>query len=917
MAAFSFRQRFLVPEVVQTSAMDCGPAVLKAALEGSGIAVSYGRLREACQTDVDGTSIDTLEGIAQQLSLTAEQAMLPVDHLLLPEAEALPALLVVRLPNGATHFVLVWRRHGPLVQVMDPGVGRRWMSCRQLLDEVYVHQQPVPAAAWRAWAVSANFQKPLARRLRRLGLGRHTTPLIEQAAAVPGWQALARLDAATRLVEAVAQGGGVRRGGEACALLKAFVTAEERTIPEPYCSVRPAPAQPGGEEQVRLHGVVLVRIGRPAADPVREASRPSLPSALNAALTEPPSRPARELFRLLRGGGFLSGVVLALGLALVAGGGVLEAVLLRSVLDLGRSLGLVEQRLLAVAGFLAFALVLLALELGLAGRLVRLGRRLEVRLRAAFLDKLPRLHDRYFQSRPISDMAERSHALHQIRLLPRLAGQFLRAALTLALTVVVISWLDPASTVPAAVAAILAVAVPLAFLPLLQGLDLRVRTHAGALSRFYLDALLGLTAVRAHGAERAIRREHESLLVEWVRASQRLLRWVVLLEALQLTAGFGLAGWLLGLHAGRTVEAGGLLLLAYWALNLPVLGEEIALLVRQYPLLRNVTLRLLEPLGAPEEPSRAASPTYSAAGMLRRNVATGGVDLRFAAVTVRAGGHTVLADVDLHMAAGTQVAIVGASGAGKSTLLGLLLGWHHPAAGQIRVDGEALDGARLDQLRRETAWVDPAVQLWNASLLDNLLYGSDPGVVPALGAVLEDAALTDVLQRLPAGLQTPLGEGGGLLSGGQGQRVRFGRALVRSDARLVLLDEPFRGLDREQRRALLRRARQVWRGATLLCVTHDVGETHDFDRVLVIEGSRVVEDDCPAVLAAAPSSRYRALLDAEEAVRTGLWASDCWRRLSLQAGRLVDSIRDTSRKHPWAGTLSRNGANGVLPRRGS
>lgn len=93
-------QRFFAHEVVQTSAMDCGPAALKSILEGFGIPVSYGRLREACQTDVDGTSIDTIEDIAVQLGLQAEQVMLPVDHLLLPEAKALPAVVVVRLPSG-------------------------------------------------------------------------------------------------------------------------------------------------------------------------------------------------------------------------------------------------------------------------------------------------------------------------------------------------------------------------------------------------------------------------------------------------------------------------------------------------------------------------------------------------------------------------------------------------------------------------------------------------------------------------------------------------------------------------------------------------------------------------------------------------------------------------------------------------
>ena len=128
MTAASRQRWFLVPEVVQTSAMDCGPAALKCALEGFGISVHYGRLREACQTDVDGTSIDVLETLAGQFGLQAEQVMLPVNHLLLHEAEALPAILVTCLPNGLTHFVLVWRRLGPLVQIMDPAVGRRWIT---------------------------------------------------------------------------------------------------------------------------------------------------------------------------------------------------------------------------------------------------------------------------------------------------------------------------------------------------------------------------------------------------------------------------------------------------------------------------------------------------------------------------------------------------------------------------------------------------------------------------------------------------------------------------------------------------------------------------------------------------------------------------------------------------------------------
>src|SRR4051794_40107868 len=104
----SVKRRWLAPEVVQTSSMDCGPAALKYLLEGYRVHASYGRLREACQTGVDGTSIDSLEDIAIELGLDAEQVMLPLDHLLIPEVRMLPAIVVVQLPNGGTHFIVLW-----------------------------------------------------------------------------------------------------------------------------------------------------------------------------------------------------------------------------------------------------------------------------------------------------------------------------------------------------------------------------------------------------------------------------------------------------------------------------------------------------------------------------------------------------------------------------------------------------------------------------------------------------------------------------------------------------------------------------------------------------------------------------------------------------------------------------------------
>jgi ABC-type multidrug transport system fused ATPase/permease subunit len=224
--------------------------------------------------------------------------------------------------------------------------------------------------------------------------------------------------------------------------------------------------------------------------------------------------------------------------------------------------------------------------------------------------------------------------------------------------------------------------------------------------------------------------------------------------------------------------------------------------------------------------------------------------------------------------------------------VGLLLGWQRAADGVVLVDGAPLDGLRLEELRRQTAWVDPTVQLWNRTFLENLLYGSTEEAALPVNEVIEMADLLDVLERLPDGLQTLLGEGGALVSGGQGQRVRVGRAMMRSDARLVILDEPFRGLERERRREMLARARALWHDATLICITHDVASTQTFSRAVVIHEGEAVEDDSPVRLAAKPGTRYRSLLEAEEDVRVGMWSSGVWRRLSLQNQRLSeDGVR--------------------------
>src|SRR5262249_41050768 len=148
---------------------------------------------------------------------------------------------------------------------------------------------------------------------------------------------------------------------------------------------------------------------------------------------------------------------------------------------------------------LVLVVALALLELPLTTGFLRLGRHLEARLRVAFQERLPRLSRRWFGSRPSSDMAERAHGLFLLRQVPPLAGRCARALVTLVFPAAGLCWIDPRSAPLVAAATLAAVVLPMLFQKWLDERELLVRSHHGALSRFYLEGLLGLVAVRVHG----------------------------------------------------------------------------------------------------------------------------------------------------------------------------------------------------------------------------------------------------------------------------------------------------------------------------------------------------------------------------------------------------------------------------------
>lgn len=879
------RPRLLCPEVVQTSQMDCGPAAVKALLEGFGLRTSYGRLREACQTDVDGTAIGALEELIGQLGLGIEQVMVPIDHVLLEERN-LPSIAVVLTGTGTTHYVVAWRIHGRWVQVMDPAAGRRFMRAETFERALYRHEHPVDAAAWRDWAASEDFTDALASRLEQLGADPRAS--IDRALADPSWRSLAALDATTRLLKVLATGGAIPRGSELDQLVWSFVESAvaelstdatgPRAVPERYWTVWPDPSteHETGEPRLLLRGAVLLRVtARPDASYTPE-SGPVDASMLHA-IREGDDSPWRLLLDLVRRRGRRLMTAMTLGMASSSILVALEALLLLGLIRAAGQLEGVGQLPAAIASVVVFVAGVAALQLAIASGAVFLGRQLELRVRTAFLRKIPRLGDRFFQSRLRSDMAERAHSVVSLRQLPAHVAELAGSASGLVATAVAVALFFPDVAGLAVLLALSSVAIPLAAQPALLDLAANLRAYAGGLSSYYLDALRGLTAIRAHRGESSLRREHQRVLDLWLRSALSFNSRVVWLDALQTVVGLSLTAAMLLQHTDRHGLGGGVLLLAYWALAVPELGAAFARDIQQLPDFRSIAARFAEPIQAPEESEPSAPPPLLRAG--GRGVTVGLED-----VSVVASGHTLLHGIEARFGAGERIAVLGASGAGKSTLLALLLGWHRAATGRVLIDDAPLAAAVLESLRERTAWVDPAVTLWNRSLLFNVRYGDSRGSEP-IDAIWRAADLRNVIAGLPSGLATALGEDGCRLAGGEGQRVRLARALARRHADLVVLDEPFRGLDRTRRRAALEQAFGWWRGATILCATHDLQVAGLFDRVAVLNEGELVELDTPGALSSRASSHLSRLLEAEDR-REQVWRSSRWRRLWMVDGAL-------------------------------
>jgi len=244
-------------------------------------------------------------------------------------------------------------------------------------------------------------------------------------------------------------------------------------------------------------------------------------------------------------------------------------------------------------------------------------------------------------------------------------------------------------------------------------------------------------------------------------------------------------------------------------------------------------------------------------GTLRPDMANGvHIRCRDLHVAYEDGRRPALKGISLDIAPGRSTALVGGSGAGKSTLIALLLGFLRPDQGEIVVNGVSLSDIDPGWWQRQVGWIGQSPTLFPGTIRDNLRMGrpeaGDEEIVAAAGT----AGVLDFADRLPRGLDTPVGEQGAGLSRGEAQRVALGRVFLKN-APVLLLDEPCAGLDAENERLVTNAIESFRAGRPVLKATHRLADIHRADRIVVLEEGRIIEAGRPADLMAVGGSFQR------------------------------------------------------------
>jgi ATP-binding cassette subfamily B protein len=509
------------------------------------------------------------------------------------------------------------------------------------------------------------------------------------------------------------------------------------------------------------------------------------------------------------------------------------------------------------AGILRAALLMVAFAVGSGiGRfamrqvLNSVSRKVENDLRDDFFAHLLRLDASFFAAHPTGEMMSRAtNDIPAVRMVAGpaymyLADTFVMGVFAVTRMALVDGWMTVASLVPL----LLLPPVTILFGRVIHDRFERIQEQFGVLSTMAQENLAGQRIVKAYGQESDQSRRFSLLSaglrdrnVELARTSGLFYPLLTMLAGSALAVALWVGGR--GIVAGRITPGDLVLFLMYLGrLTWPMiaLGWVVNLFQRGAASMGRVS-RVLEAEPAIAEPRDPAAPP----------VVHGEVEFRGVSFRYPGTERWVLRDVSFRIAAGETVAVVGGTGSGKSTLAALLVRLYDPTEGEVRVDGVPLPRWALSRLRAAIAVVPQDTFLFSATLEENLSLGFDAedgeARLDRIRAAARVARLDETVEAFPAGYSTLLGERGINLSGGQKQRAALARAVAR-DARILVLDDALSAVDTHTEHEILEQLRSVLAGRTSVIVSHRVTAVMDADRILVVEGGRIVEQGTHAEL---------------------------------------------------------------------